>query len=138
MDVKVLRHGKEKTFAVTLKELPDQMAKAKGERDEESSSSNDALDGVEVGDISPAARRQFELPNDLKGALVTRVDPDSVASEKGLKPGDVIEEINRKPITNADEAVEASKHVKNKRTLLRLWSHGGSRYVVVDESKGKS
>jgi serine protease Do len=138
VEVKVLRHGKEKTFSVTLKELPDQMAKAKGERDEESSSTSDALDGVEVGDITPAARRQFELPGDLKGALVTRVDPESVASEKGLKPGDVIEEINRKPVANADEAVEASKHVKNKRSLLRIWSRGGSHYVVVDESKGKS
>jgi serine protease Do len=137
VDVKVLRHGKEKTFAVTLKELPGEKAKAKGERDAENSSTDDALDGVEVGDITPAARRKFELPDDLKGALVTGVDPESVASEKGLKPGDVIEEINRKPITNADEAVEASKHVKNKRTLLRVWSHGGSRYVVVDESKSK-
>ncbi len=46
-------------------------------------------------------------------------------------------EINRQPVTNAQEAIEASKHAKSKRTLVRLWSNGGSRYLVVDETPKK-
>jgi len=37
---------------------------------------------------------------------VTEVAPDSAAAEAGLKPGDVIQEINRKPVKTAEEAVK--------------------------------
>jgi len=49
----------------------------------------------------------------------------------------VIVEINRKSVSNAEEAVDLSKNVSNKRVLVRVWSRGGTRYVVVDESKEK-
>jgi len=63
------------------------------------------------------------------------VDPNSAAYEAGLREGDVIQEINRKPVAGADDAVKLTENVKEKRTLLRVWSKGGSRYVVVDETK---
>ena len=58
-----------------------------------------------------------------------------MAYEAGLRPGDVIEEINRKPVASADEAVKLTEHAKEKVVLLKVWSHGGSHYMVVDESK---
>jgi serine protease Do len=75
------------------------------------------------------------LPANLKGAVIMEVEPDSTSYTAGLRQGDVIQEINRKPVANADEAVEASKHIKDKQALVRVWSHGGGRYVVVDEGK---
>jgi S1-C subfamily serine protease len=50
-------------------------------------------------------------------------------------PGDVIEEINRKPVETAGDAVKLTEHVKDKVVLLKIWSNGGSHYMVVDESK---
>jgi hypothetical protein len=44
-------------------------------------------------------------------------------------------EINHKPVKSADQAVAATTKPAEKVTLLRVWSHGGSRYVVVDESQ---
>jgi serine protease Do len=131
--VKVLREGKSKELTVTLKELPsDQMAG----NDNKSAADTDALDGVTVGDVDSNVRQQFNLPRDLKGAVVTDVDPDSASYAAGLRPGDVVLEIDRKPVNNAEEAVKLSENIKNKSSiLLRVWSKGGSHYLVVDESK---
>src|SRR5581483_3727882 len=130
--VKILRDGKPMMLDVTVKELPGEQV-AKSENTEANPS--DALDGVTVGDLDQGARHQFELPANAKGALVTNVNQDSPSYEAGLRPGDVIEEINRKPVHNADEAVKLSENIKDKTILLKIWSKGGSRYLVVDENK---
>src|SRR6266545_323579 len=133
--VKVLRDGKEKSFTVTLKEMPElKLASANGGSDENDS---DALNGVAVGEIDSAARSRFNIPDNVKGALIKDVDPDSASYDAGLRPGDVIQEIDHKRVTTADEAVEVSKHVKTKQVLVRIWSRGRSDYAVVDEGKSK-
>ena len=95
------------------------------------------LDGVEVGDLDPAARQEFEVPARVHGALVTNVDPSSAAAESGLAPGDVIQEINRQPVRSADDAVKLTEHAESRKTLLKLWSHGAIHFLVVDETDSK-
>jgi len=132
--VKIVRDGKTKTVDVTLKELPGtELASNKNSNDAENS--EDALHGVGVSDLDAQAKQQFKLPADVKGAVVTQVDPNSAAYEAGLREGDVIQEINRKPVKSAEDAVKLTENPKDKRTLLRVWSKGGSHYVVVDETK---
>ena len=65
------------------------------------------------------------------------MEPDSAAAEAGLKPGDVIQEINRKPVKNAEEAVRLTENPGDKTTLLRVWARGRQPFVVVDESQGE-
>jgi len=93
------------------------------------------LDGVTVDDLSASTRHELKVPDQVKGVVVTNVDPNSPAFEAGLREGDVIQEINRKQVTGADQAVELSEKAKNDKVLLRVWSKGGSHYLVVDESK---
>ena len=130
--VKVLRNGSTKTIEVTVNELPgtEKLARNDGRNDDDT----EALKGVAVGDIDSQVRRELGLPPNVQGAVVTDVDASSVASEAGLKPGDVILEINRQPVKSAEDAVRLTEKAKDKTTLLRVWSKGGSRYVVVDES----
>ncbi|HWD20419.1 MAG TPA: DegQ family serine endoprotease [Verrucomicrobiae bacterium] len=131
--LKVLRDGETKTFTVKLKELPGSEALAKADSDAPDKS--DTLQGVAVADLDQQAREQFNVPTHLKGgAVVTQVDPNSPAAEAGLKPGDVITEINRHPVKGADDAVQLTEHAKEKTTLLHVWSGNGSHYLVVDES----
>ena len=123
--VKILRDGETKTLDVTMKELPgsEQLAKSDSSHPDD----NGTLNGVTVADIDGNARQQFELPGTIKGVVVTEVDPNSPSAEAGLKPGDVIQEINRKPVKTAEEAVKMTEKATDKTTLLRVWRDGGSR-----------
>ena len=131
--VKILRDGGSKSLTVAVKELPGPEKLVQNERGE--SDEGETLKGVAVGNLDAQARQQFNIPANIKGALVTGVEPGSVAAEAGLKPGDVITEINRRPVGGAEDAVRITEHASDKTTLLHIWSGNGSHYLVVDESK---
>ena len=73
-------------------QVPDQ-------QDQESTSS--PLASIHVADLSPETARELDLPNNLRGVVVTNVDPDSGVAE--LQKGDVIEEINQQPISSVED-----------------------------------
>ncbi len=130
--LKVQRDGRSQMLQVTVQALAsDKVAKA----DSNGETVEDALHGVAVATLDPSRRAQFHVPEQIVGALVAEVAPDSAAYEAGVRPGDVITEINRRTITNAEEAVTACAQAVDKETLVKVWSRGGSRYVVVDEAK---
>jgi serine protease Do len=131
--VKVLRDGREQTLQLSVKEQPGSEDLAKADKD--NGGSSDSLNGVTVSDLDSQALQQMNLPKDLKGAVVTDVDQDSAAYDAGLRPGSVIQEINHKSVQSADDAVKLTENLKSKKILLKVWSEGGSHYVVVDESK---
>ena len=87
-------------------------------------------------DLDATTRRRLDLPDHVRaGAVVADVDRTSAAAAAGLRPGDVILEIDRKPVRNGQEAIEQSEQSKGDRDLVRVWSRGGSRYIVIDASK---
>jgi serine protease Do len=132
--MKVLRDGKEMTFNIALREMPSKML-ASTESAPSHEQNADVLNGVTVSDLDAGTRDAYNLPKRLNGAVITGIEPGSAAYEAGLREGDVIQEIGHKPVANADQAVAASEHAKGKQALLRVWGHGGSHYVVVDETK---
>jgi serine protease Do len=140
--LKILRNGKEQTLTATVGKL-DELRQTRGARRSRANPQNNppadqaALDGVEVADLSANLRRQLNLPNSVQGALVTNVEEGSNAAEAGLRPGDIIQEINRQPVRNADETVNLSDKAKGDQILLRVWTQGVGRYVAVNNSKHK-
>jgi serine protease Do len=130
--LKVLRDGKEEAVKVTVGRLPGdtEVASSGGGADDDG-----VLDGVGVSDITPAVRREYEIPARVEGALVTEVDQSSPAAEAGLSPGDVIIEINRRPVRNAEDAVRLTEKTENPKTLLKIWSRGSIHFLVVDETE---
>jgi serine protease Do len=130
--VKVSRDGNVKELEVKLKEFPQDKMLARGKTSP--SQSDDVTDGITVDDLSAQARQEFNIPAKVKGALVTDVEPNSPAAEAGLQPGDVILEINRKAVRNSEDAVAASDGLKDD-ALLRVWSKGGSRFVVLKKAE---
>jgi len=138
--LKVLRDGERRKIDIVLKEFPDTLASS--DERKESGGDVDALNGVTVADIDRNARSRYGIPPEVKGAIVVKLEEDCSAAEAGLRIGDVIREINKKPVTSADEAVELSEKIKEETVLLRVWTpdgngRGSNRYVVVQEEKRK-
>ena len=129
----VMRDGKTQVFHVKLGERPTKSLAGGGDHPS-STGDQGVLNGVTVGDITSEIREQLQLPAGVHGAVVTEVDPDSASAKAGLARGDVILELDRKPVHNADEAVKLSDEIKGPKVLVRLWRGGSSRYVVVDET----
>ncbi|HEX3624137.1 MAG TPA: DegQ family serine endoprotease [Verrucomicrobiae bacterium] len=130
--VQILRDGAEKTVDVTVKSVPgtEQLADSSSQDNGDSGS----LNGVSVDNLNSQVRAQFNIPDNVNGAVITQVDPSSASAQAGLQPGEVIESINRHPVASADDAVQLTQHPRSKQTLVQVWANGGSHYVVVDEN----
>lgn len=132
--VKYLRDGREKSADIVLDELPTGKARAALPEPSESTDP-DVLDGVTVGDIDGEARRKYNIPEGTKGVIVTEIDDESACYAAGVRVGDVILEIEKKPVSSANDAVEMSEQLKKqKKVLLRVSTKGETRFVVVKDN----
>ncbi len=137
LDLDIVRDGQKETLKLTAAERPGTASRRGREATEpEELAKNDegVLNGVAVDDLAPQMRKQLNLPARLQGALITNVEADSAAAKAGLRAGDVILEINKQPVTSAQDAVKLSTSAESKKTLLRLYSRGSTIFVVVDET----
>ena len=87
--------------------------------------------GVQVEELTPDTAQQLNLPANTKGVVIDSVSSDSAAAEAGLQRGDVIEQINRKPVNSVSEYEQALKQAGNKQSIVLLVDRGGSRIFVV-------
>jgi len=109
--VKVWRDGKEKTFTVTIGQLQEE-AVAK----EKAAPAGYDL-GIKVTEITPSIAARLGIG---KGVVISRVRPGSLAYEVGLRRGDVILEINKRPIIKLDDYYQAIKRLKPGDSVLFL------------------
>ena len=128
----VLRNGKPEQLTATTAERPD----SSGDQSLETAANDDVgvLNGVAVDDLSPEVRQEINIPKNVRGAVITNVDPDSASARAGLSAGDVILEINHHSVKSAHDAVELSASTESKKTLVKVWSRGATIFVVVDET----
>jgi len=118
-----LRDGKTATTQVTLGELPDEDARQ--------SSEPSGKIGLALQTLTPDVAISLGMDRATKGAVVTDVAADSPADKAGLKPGDVIVEVNRAAIGSADQAVGALQGGSKNGYLLRVRNATGTRFVTV-------
>jgi serine protease Do len=137
--VKVIRDGQAKSFTVKLAELPGEISQNGNGQNGSGPANTDALDGVTVADLGQHVRQELNVPDSVRGAVVTEVGPDSNSAEAGLQQGDVIVEINRQPLNNADDAVKLCTQAKGNNILLKVWRRSGdfagTTYLSVDNTK---
>jgi serine protease Do len=120
------RDKKERTAMATLGEMPATLGGvAKVAPDE------GALGGLTVGALNPVNRERFGLPKQLgSGVVVTAIEPESPADTAGLKPGDVLLEINKMPILSVPAFSDLYGKLQDK-ILLLVYRDGSTLYVVL-------
>lgn len=135
--LKLLRDGKERKLNITLGELPTQELATDTDRPrpEANRQKTEGLAGIEVAELDARFRRQFEIPPDVRGAVVMSVDTESQAYEAGLRAGAVILEINRQKVSSPRDVTEAIRKARGGRLLMRVWTPGGGRFIVIEPEK---
>ena len=117
-----VRDGRTGSLPVTLGELPDEDARqpeAPGKI------------GLALQTLSPDVADSLGIDRATKGAVITDVLPGSPAERAGLKPGDVIVEVDRRGVASAEEAIEALRIAQKNGHLLRVRGAAGTRFVTV-------
>ena len=93
--------------------------------------------GLSLGDLDQNARQQLQQQGasqgvNLHGAIVNDVVPGSPADNAGISQGDVIMEVDRKPMHSAADVAAALGNVaKGQDALVLVWSNGGSTFRVM-------
>ncbi|MFO0753850.1 MAG: DegQ family serine endoprotease [Thermodesulfovibrionales bacterium] len=122
--LRFLRNGKEMTGSVTLGELAAKKAPEVGKV-------SSSLMGVEVQDLTPAARERARIPDEVKGVIVVAVNQQSPAQGVLMK-NDVITEINRQTVGGlADYERIVSSVGPDSSILLLVYRNGGYSYVTI-------
>ncbi|GAC1343324.1 MAG: DegQ family serine endoprotease [Acetobacteraceae bacterium] len=132
------RDGKETTVEASVGELPDDQQQASAgptpSRDKPARAPMISGLGARLSPITDDLRSQFKLSPDQKGVVVTDVQSDGTAAGRGLKPGDVIVEVQQEPVsTPQDVESRLDRYRKqNRKTVLMLIQSGdGLRWVPV-------
>jgi serine protease Do len=129
--VELMRESKSKQVTVVLGELPPD-EDGKGDPHEKSREPVEETGklGIQVQDLDASTRSKLGLPAKQKGAVVVDVQPYSAAFEGGLQPGDVVTEVNRKPIGDARAFVAMVKSTAA-GTMLRILVRRGDATVFI-------
>lgn len=126
----ILRNGQSMNLKVTLGELPSGNERAANQPEGEQGGGVKL--GIAVTDLTPQIRSQLGLPETVQGVVIERVQPGGPAFNVGLSRGDVIEEVNRHPVHNAQELrTELQKLPPNQDVLLLVYTGGGSSFIVI-------
>jgi serine protease Do len=132
VEVEIIRDKKPMTLKVQVAEQPKDMTARGGNSGNESTKGEGpgtALAGIEVRNL-PRDAAQYK---DLQGVMVTAVESGSAAEEAGVRSGDVIIELNRKPVRNVDEYRKLSKALaKDDAALLRIARNNGRLFIAIN------
>ncbi|MGE0857745.1 MAG: DegQ family serine endoprotease [Gammaproteobacteria bacterium] len=132
--ISVLRDGHERELnTVVDRNAEDQVASNDALPKGDSAGSNRLAEelGVALGPVSPEARQQLNLADDVKGALVVGVKGGSVADDSGLKPGDIIVRVNRDEVADTKAAQRALVAARDdKRPVVVLVRRGEQQFFT--------
>ena len=131
VEVEVLRDKKSLKLTIKIAEQPKDMT-ASGESVKGEGKSA-ALAGLEAQNLTPDISSKLNLARGTQGVVVNSVESGSAAEEAGIQPGDVIVELNRKPVRNTDDFRRLSKSLgKDESALLLIVRQNRKLFVAIN------
>jgi serine protease Do len=129
----VMRKDKKVEVTATLGELP-----AEGKRPAIGPHANGGAGtvGMHLAPLTPDIVRRMDLPPGTAGVVITGVQPNSRAADAGLRPGDVIQEIDRAPVQSPNDVTQALNKDRKRAHLLLVLREGETRYVAIPPEEG--
>ncbi len=112
-------------------------AKKQPEPDQAVTSTIEQL-GLTLQKVSDQLREKYGLSDNVKGVVITKVVPNSPAAEKQLQAGDVILEVDQKPVTTPQEVTELVAKLqgqKKRSVLLFVERQGDPRFAALRLTK---
>ena len=141
VEVVVWRDRAEKTVSLEVGELDEQeeAAAAEPEAPTMPEQGEVPLIGLAVASLTPEIRQAFEIGEEVTGVVITEVDANSSAAEKGLQPGDVIRDVDQKPVATPDDVdsrVQEARNNGQRVVTLLIERRGDARWVAlrIDQS----
>jgi len=130
VEIKVIRDGQVETLWVTIGELPSE-----GPEEKRPGEYENALRGVSIQELTPELYKQMNIPERIRGVIVSNIEPDSPAMTRLLR-GDIILEINRKAISSVKEyEAVVSKIRKDEDILLLIFRNGSTLFVTISAER---
>jgi len=139
--IDLLRDGKKMTVTATVAKRPSEEELAKqsfdpngdnndnpfGQNQDQSSGVSEKALGVSAIPLTQQIARQLGIDANIRGVVVTAVDPSSDAGAKGLQRGDVILSANYRDVSSVsdlEDAVKSAKADGKGAILLRVQRRG--------------
>jgi serine protease Do len=145
----VWRNNKEVTVNVTIAKRPDQQTLSSidpnrpgkdGGKANTLGEAKVAALGLDVATITPAMRSELDLGKDARGVLITDIEPDSDAAERGLQPGDRIVSVGGNEVRNISDvnsAISTARSLRRPSVLLFVERGRDQKvYIPVKLKKG--
>jgi len=130
VSVAAVRDGSEQNFSLALSELPDR-AKPDTEESEETLTTGNQKFGLSLQPLTSDTAARFGLDNTDQGVVVMRIDPNGVAANAGIRQGDLIQEINRRPVRSVTDFATAMQQAGTRPALVLLKRRDQVTYLTL-------
>ena len=135
--MKVWRDGKAKDLSVKVGKFEEQKVAAAEEPKAPEQPVGKSVLGMDLASLTPLLRERFEIQPGTEGVAVLDVDPNGSAAEKGIRPGDIIVEVDRQKVTSPAD-VEARMKAANpdRKAVLFLINRNNQNVHIALPTEG--
>lgn len=123
--ITLIRGGKEKkVFALLTK-------RSEKEPDVELSETGFDQFGLGFQEINPSNAEKFGYPRDARGVVVAQIKPDGKAAGIGIRPGDLLQEVNHTRVLTVEQYLAVLSGVKKGEMVQFLFRRGNTSFIAV-------
>ena len=128
-EISFIRNGKKKTLYINTAKLPEEESLVRKETE-----SGDEL-GLKVSELTPEIARQLGFEENEKGVIIANVKTGDKGELAGIRQGDLVKEINRRPVSAVEDYHKKMQKIKKGETIHLLIKRSRIGFIVIKTTK---